>query len=162
MDARIKRQILNLINSCSAVFVGVGNSMRSDDAVGPYVISRINHRLSTNDQRLHFIDAGEMPENYIGKISQLKPRTVVVIDALDFKTTGGDVKIAKASGLRQVSFSTHGMSLGLFSEQIKRLCDAEIFVIGIQPQSLDMGEALSPAVKRSAEELVEIICENRR
>jgi Ni,Fe-hydrogenase maturation factor len=49
------------------------------------------------------------------------------------------------------------MSLRLFCEHIKQVTGAEVLLIGIQPQSVKLGEGLSNAVKQAADELIAVI-----
>jgi thiamine biosynthesis lipoprotein len=141
------------------VFVGVGNNMCSDDGVGPYVVSILKEKQKSKepDGRFTFIDVGQMPENYIGAVAALKPDTVVIIDALDFKDTPGAVQIVDAANIRGACISTHGMPLDLFAGQIMRLTAAKVFVVGIQPQSVALAGGLTKSVKAKADELVDAI-----
>jgi hypothetical protein len=60
--------------------VGVGNPIRGDDGAGPHVIARLEGRRSAL-----LIDAGEVPENYVGKIAAWRPDVVCVIDAASLR-----------------------------------------------------------------------------
>jgi len=53
------------------VFVGVGNRMRGDDAIGPALIDLIKGRVP------HAIDADGAPENVTSAIRRLEPAVIV-------------------------------------------------------------------------------------
>lgn len=162
----IKKTIERIVKSGRVAFVGVGNIMRADDGVGPYIVSKIRDEgrvrseaepprrgWKRDDGRLYFIDAGQMPENYIGRIAKFKPHTVVIIDALDFKSEPGQIKVAAADRVNNAVFSTHGMPLNLFTEQIRQLTGADVLLFGIQPKSTALCEGLTEAVKSQADKM---------
>jgi hydrogenase 3 maturation protease len=148
---QVKKQIKLIFKKARPIFVGVGNVMRSDDGVGPYIASRVSNGF--------FIDAGETPENYIGSIAKHKPDIVVIIDALDFKAKPGEIIITLADKVKKTTFSTHGMSLELFTCQIRQLTNAEVLILGIQPSLLKLNEGLSKHVKAVADRLIRLLCE---
>ncbi|PIV11860.1 MAG: hydrogenase 3 maturation endopeptidase HyCI [Candidatus Omnitrophica bacterium CG_4_9_14_0_2_um_filter_43_12] len=150
MKKNIKNKISRIVKKGGVVFMGVGNPLRSDDYAGLYVISKLKGDI--------FIDAGQMPENYTGRIAKIKPRKVLIVDAVDFKAAPGEIGIFDASQAGEFNFSTHGMSLGLFSSQLKQYGVESVLLVGIQPQSLEIKEnTLSAVVKKTADELIEIL-----
>jgi Ni,Fe-hydrogenase maturation factor len=52
--------------------------------------------------------------------------------------------------MESVNLSTHSLS---FSMLAKLLPDIEIYVLGVQPESLEFGENMSEKVKQSAEKI---------
>jgi hydrogenase 3 maturation protease len=126
--------------------VGVGNRMRGDDGVGSLLIDRLPAR-----HRDRGIDAGMTPENYLGKVARLAPDTVVMVDAVDFGADPGAVRVLDPRALPEGSLSTHALSLGMAAEYLDRRMGAKVVLVGIQPGSVDLGEALSPAVGRALE-----------
>jgi hydrogenase 3 maturation protease len=66
------------------LILGIGNSMKQDDGVGPTVISKLKIKNEKLKMNVKLLDGGMAPENYTGKIKQLKPDTLIIIDAVDF------------------------------------------------------------------------------
>lgn len=153
MKAYVEKRLARILKRGSVVFVGAGNSIRGDDGVGPYVILK----LKAYSLKLKAIDAGDMPENYIKTVAGLKPRTVALIDAVDFGAEAGQIEVFQADKIKDTTVSTHNMSLKLFSEHIKQLIGSEVLLIGIQPHSVKFGEGLSGAVKKTADELIGVM-----
>ena len=60
---RLKRLLIGKV-----VIVGIGNSLRGDDALGPLLVERLKERV-----KVPCIDAGRSLENYIGKILKEEP-----------------------------------------------------------------------------------------
>ena len=63
-----KAQLNSFLSDCKKLIVlGVGNELKSDDGVGPFIIAKLKQEKIENDN-LIFIDAETVPENFTGKI----------------------------------------------------------------------------------------------
>lgn len=134
------------------LILGVGNVLKQDDGAGPALVKR----LATCDLRpeTYVIDAGTAPENFTGKIRQIKPDTLVIVDAVDFGEQPGSVKIMGVEEFGVRSFSTHNVSLKTFVGFLKEdLPNLEVLVVGIQPKQVGFGEGLGPEVEKAVDEL---------
>ena len=96
--------------------------------------------------RLFLLDVGEVPENFLGKMAECEPDTILFVDAVDFGASAGSVKLIDSENLEEGSFSTHSSSLKLVIDYLKREIETEIFLLGIQAGSLKMGTGLSKPV----------------
>jgi len=124
------------------VILCIGNSERGDDGLGPYFAGAIKGGVS-----YEVIDAGTAPENWTGVVTGLKPDTIVMVDAVYFEGEPGEIKIFSGEDLRSGKISTHDVSPKLLIEYLKESTKADIYVLGIKPQSNKLGEGLSPCVK---------------
>jgi len=124
------------------VILCVGNSERGDDGAGPHLAGAIKGRVP-----YEVIDAGSAPENWTGVVTGLKPDTIVMVDAVYFEGEPGEIKIFSGEDLRSGKISTHDVSPKLLIEYLKESTKADIYVLGIKPQSNKLGEGLSPCVK---------------
>jgi len=124
-----------------AVLLAVGNPMRGDDALGPTLADRLQGKVSAT-----IVDAGEVPENYVGVVAAAQPEVVVIVDAADFGAAAGDAAIVAPDDLTGPKFSTHNAGLSLFVRFLQSENPAEVVVIGVQPSSTGFGEPMSPAV----------------
>lgn len=152
MSNKTLKEQLSIVLAGKVLFVGIGNPLRSDDGVGPAVIAQIDGKI-----RAQCLDAGLAPENYIGKIVKLKPDTVVFIDAVHIDEAPGAIKIIQEADIPHYGFSTHNMSPKLMIENIESQIQAQVFMIGIQPQSIEVGEGLSDAIQQQVDFLYEVI-----
>lgn len=130
--------------------VGIGNSLKADDGIGSEVCSVLKEWFPD-----HVIDAGTVPENYIQVIKNKTPKTILFIDAIDFKASAGTIKIFDACELSLGGISTHTFSLRLLSDMIAHNTDAKIYFIGIQPKLTKIGHPMSREVELTKEELLE-------
>lgn len=134
------------------LILGIGNSLKGDDGLGGEVIRRLQGKCS------HLlIDAGSAPENYTGKIKELCPDTVVIVDAVELGAPPGTVKIVDEKALLgglSGFFTTHNTPLGMFIDYLKMESKSKVIFVGVQPKSIKFGEGLSAPVKTAVEILV--------
>ena len=152
------------------IILGIGNELKYDDGVGPFIISELN-KLNLNENVL-LINAQTVPENFTGKIRKENPSHIILIDACLMGLNPGDYKIVNEDDFANIGISTHSMSLSYF---VKFLNQDNILFIGIEPELLELidqdslgsldkdlmdfhGE-LTENVKRSASEIIEIFGE---
>jgi hydrogenase 3 maturation protease len=122
------------------VFVGVGNRLRGDDAIGPAVIDAIKGSVP------HAIDAGVAPENYTGMIKRLRPLAIIFIDALDFGGAPGSMALVESGEIRRYGASTHGLSLEVAMDYLRQETGADVLLIGVQPERICEEEGLSLSI----------------
>jgi len=135
------------------LIVGIGNPLRGDDGVGPEIINRLNNPLP----RLLLFDVGETPENYLGKIVKQKPDTMVLIDAVDFGSSPGTIKIIEKDDIKDESLSTHNASLNLVAKYLQKETSADVFLLGIQPKTTEFGREISRPVREGLEKIVRML-----
>ena len=136
------------------MILGVGNPTKQDDGVGPVAIAKIKDQRSKIKKNVEVIDVGTAPENYTGKIKQIRPDTLVIVDAIDFNAEAGSIKVIEVEQIGSQSLSTHNISLKTFVEYLRAdLPDLNVLIIGIQPKKANFGEGLSPEVEKAVDEL---------
>ena len=131
------------------VIICVGNTLRSDDGVGPYIASHLK-----NTGKLIVFDAGYDPENFIGKAAETGPGRIIIIDAADFGGEAGEARIIGEEDIPESSLSTHAIPLKVVYHILKADTGSEIKFIGIQPKEVSHGERLSPEVKAAADKMI--------
>jgi hydrogenase 3 maturation protease len=128
--------------------IGIGNRLKGDDAAGPELIDRIAGRS-------HFqcLDVGVAPENYLEKIVQIKPDTILLVDAMDFGGEEGSCRLFPADQITGGGLSSHALSLRMACNYLQQRISARIFILGIQPVQINMHGSLSAAVRTAVEKL---------
>jgi hydrogenase maturation protease HycI len=124
----------------------IGNELRGDDGVGIYIGRRIKNALVT-----------EFPESYIHRIRDERPESILFIDAVDF---GGEPGSIIFSELKEIpsAISTHKLPLSLLIKILEEEgIKTRAYILGVQPKNIELGENLSPEVRRSAEILISIL-----
>ncbi|MDD5218731.1 MAG: hydrogenase 3 maturation endopeptidase HyCI [Candidatus Omnitrophica bacterium] len=138
-------------SSGSGLILTAGNPFRRDDGVGPYIASRLQGSSAK------IIDAGLTPENIIDEVIGLKPDRMTVIDAADFGGYPGEVKVIPEDLIAETSLSTHEIPMNVITKIISDGTQAEVVFIGIQPQTVALGEGLSERVQASAEAIIQTV-----
>ena len=126
----------------------VGNELRGDDALGP----ELARGLSV-DEPWKVFDCGVAPENWTGAVCSFRPDVVLVIDAIHWDAPPGAVRCWDANELAGAGLSTHHASLSLTLDVIRQSTGAPGIVLGVQPQSVELGEEMSPAAEAAVDRL---------
>ncbi len=131
------------------VILGIGNTLKSDDAAGSILAGRIKGKAP-----YIVYDSGSNPENYLGKIIKDKPDTVVILDAVDFGAGPGEFNIFEAADLASVNFfATHDASISLLIHYLQSILKVDIIILAIQPKCVVFSDTLSKEVDKTLEEL---------
>jgi hydrogenase 3 maturation protease len=131
-----------------ACLVGVGNPLRRDDGVGPWIVEAV--RAAAAGTGLTLVDAQDVPENFVPAIARGDARNVVFVDAAAADGPPGTVvfgplaDFAEAEGL-----STHKLALSL-SGKFLEAAGKTAYLLGIVPADIDFGEGFTPEVERAA------------
>lgn len=143
---------LKCIFQDKVVIVGVGNIFRGDDGFGPALVERLKGKVQAT-----CIDAGTVPENYIGVISREKADTVLLIDAAHLDIRPGEYDILEKKDLVNYGLTTHDISPRMLIEHLERETQALICMLAVQPAHISYGVAMSDSVEKALEELSELI-----
>ncbi|MFH1130658.1 MAG: hydrogenase 3 maturation endopeptidase HyCI [Pseudomonadota bacterium] len=132
--------------------VGIGNPARGDDAAGSFVARRL---CSQTDAIV--LDAQEIPENFLGHVVEAKPETIVFVDAMDLGAEPGTLALVEKDQMSQYCASTHRVPLRVLAEFLYSETRADIFIIAIQPNQMQLGSPMSEQVVQCALSVVEIL-----
>ena len=143
-DERDLSECLGSLRGSETVILGVGHILKGDDGVGPLVCENVTGSISAR-----VIDAGTVPENYIRPIVHAAPENLLVVDAVDFGGVPGEMRLYRPDQVSDFAFSTHALSLHLFVDMLRQDVDVEVFLLGIQPECVRLGEPVSPSVWKS-------------
>ncbi|MGE5462787.1 MAG: hydrogenase 3 maturation endopeptidase HyCI [Syntrophothermus sp.] len=136
--------------------LGIGNALRSDDAAGILVARGLAQ--SRIARELHFvrvIDAGHAPENRTVELRPFDPELVILVDAAEMGKAPGAAHWVGIDEIDGMSASTHSMPLSMLAKYLTLEFGCEVRVLGIQPQSNELGESISREVLGSVEKIVQ-------
>ncbi len=145
-----------LSNSEKLIVLGVGNDLKCDDGVGPFIIKRLKEE-DIGDENLIFINAETVPENFTGKLRKENPTHIIIVDACLMNGNPGDMQIVDKDDFSNIGISTHSMSLSYFVKYLEKDNDFKIIFVGIEPESLDYGENLTENVEKTAFDFINIL-----
>jgi hydrogenase 3 maturation protease len=144
---------LSKFRGSKTVIVGIGNTLKGDDGVGPLVCQQLRQAKSCAE----LIDAATVPENYVQRIVGKAPQNLLVIDAVDFQAEPGTIEVFRPEQLNSTVFSTHTLSPRLFAEMVSRNIEVDVYFIGIQPAHTRMGDSMSPQICQAAQQLTQML-----
>jgi hydrogenase 3 maturation protease len=145
------RHLFELVARDGALVVGVGHPLRGDDAVGSAIAASLERRFFAR-----VIDAGSVPESYLGPLTAVPGRPVVFVDAVAHGAEPGDWCLVPVEDLRARAADTHRPSLGLLAELLGAH-GITVWVVGVEPASTGTGRPLSGPVERAAGELTGLL-----
>lgn len=141
---------------CRIGLLGLGNLMRTDDAVGMLTL-----RSLTEDRRLppevHVIEGGALGLDLLDSLRGISH--LLALDAVDTGVAPGTLVRFEGDELASLPVSKSVHLLG-FSDLIGVLhlmgaAPAEVVLLGVQPESTDWGTALTPPLEAARKELVQ-------
>lgn len=138
------------------IVLGVGNELKSDDGVGPFIIRKLIDENIENDNLL-LINAETVPENFTGKIRKENPSHVIIVDACLMGTEPGEIKIVDKEDFANIGISTHSMSLSYFVKYLEMDNDFKVIFVGIEPETMDWGENPTANVEKTAYRFIEVL-----
>jgi len=137
--------------------MGAGNELRTDDAVGLEIVSSLRSRLGGSPAPGVKIYAGSpMPERLLARLASKEGR-IVVFDAVEASGTPGEVVFRSMGDTKYGFFGTHNIPLRLVPGLTARLGD--VFLVGVQPGSLEVGLGLTSEVRESVKAIVGVVAE---
>ncbi|MBD3216071.1 MAG: hydrogenase maturation protease [Candidatus Lokiarchaeota archaeon] len=137
MNELYKKLFERLKDAKRIVFLGIGETKMTDDAVGPYIITEL---LNKNDENFLFINAKIDPLARMSEIVEFRPSHMVILDTCTLQKEPGTVAIIERENMHDlVPISSHTMPIHIvidyLLEQIPDLKD--VFMIGFVPKSLE-------------------------
>jgi hydrogenase 3 maturation protease len=136
--------------------VGVGNTLRRDDAAGVEVVKILQGKVSP---KVSLIEAETMPENYLDTLVSLHPSHILIVDSGLIGRKPGDARLLTASETMATPVSTHMLPLQILCAYLEKTINAKILLLVIQPKDTDMGEGLTRKIAKTAEKIADFLGE---
>lgn len=152
LSDELKEELGSYLRCGITVFMGIGNILKGDDALGPEVIRRLSEAGHLA------VDAGTVPESYIGHVKKLNPDTVIIVDAVHLDREAGAVELlSRDEILSGTGFTTHSLSPALVMEHLEQETGATILMLAIQPASTLFAAPITPPVLKAIGDVVESV-----
>ncbi len=139
------------------VIIGIGNTLRNDDGVGPYILDKLREKNLPKDIRLVNLESATVDIlNAIEGFSK-----VIIIDSMNFQSKVGKIHEFKLDDLadNKKSFNLHNIdfkSLFLTAKKINRSPD-ELKFYCIEIKDTNYEQKLSAEVKKSGDILIKML-----
>ncbi len=154
-------------------FVGLGNEDLGDDGVGirlaeallacgaarPVILDNDSEPADTAGPAWESFIAGSEPEKFIGRLGARDFDSLIFLDALDAGLAPGSLTVLDATQVRSrcPQISTHKIALGTIAVWVEANSRTKVWLLGVQPESLDANRILSATVQASLSALVDIL-----
>jgi hydrogenase maturation protease len=144
--------------------IGLGNLLLQDDAIGLHAIETIKESYRFEPQ-IDLLDGGTAGLDLLPIIEDYEK--VLFVDAVDAGQPPGAIVIIEDNGIpsfltSQVSVHHVGLSDLLFAARMAGSVPAEICLIGVQPESVDIGIEMTDVLKESLDLLLATVVERLR
>lgn len=149
-----------MMNSISheVVILGLGNLMRTDDAVGMQALARLSR-----DPRLppgvRLVEGGTLGLELLYHVENAS--LLLVLDAVDAKEPPGTLMLFRGEAVDALpcgrSIHLLGLADLLNALRLTERAPSEVILLGIQPASTGWGTELTPSVDAALEKLIDTV-----
>ncbi len=141
--------------------IGVGNILMQDEGIGPKVAEFLKDNY-TFDPDIEIIDGGTLGLELLPYIEKYKK--LIIVDVVDFGKEPGFIKILRGEEIPpylRTKLSAHHVGVQDLIEvaRIMNFLPEELVLIGIQPESIDLGLDLTPTLADKLKELINEVLE---
>ena len=156
MLSRLLKQTRNEAGKSARVaIVGIGNTLRSDDAAGMLAAHSLSQQACAADtDHILVLEASHAPENNTGELRNFAPDLVLLIDAADMGKQPGAIEWISEDDIDGMSASTHSLPLSMLTKYLTLELNCKVMLLGIQIVSNEVGETVHPRVLQAVEEVV--------
>ncbi len=139
--------------------LGLGNILLRDEGVGVRVVEAIRERC-TFSRDVEIIDGGTLGLDLLPLIEGKDQ--ILIVDAVDFGKEPGHIAVLNDDQIPSVlaaKLSVHSIGLSdvLFAAKLLDMTPPKLRLIGIQPQSLEVGLDMSKCIRDRIENIVELV-----
>ena len=139
-------------NAKTIAILGIGNDLKADDGIGPYIIDQLQNQ---NPPHIELINASTVPENFMSHLIESRPHLILLIDAALMQAEPGTIRLIDKDTIGGVAFSSHQLPLTFFIEYLENnLTTTTILILGIQPLTDEFTLPLSEHVQQAADEII--------
>jgi len=147
-EQRLKEEFSN---SAKSVILGIGNDLKADDGIGPYILTQLENQVPT---QIELINVGTVPENFINLLIEKHPEFILLIDAALMQAEPGTIRLIDKDNIGGIAFSSHQLPLTFFIEYLESNIATTILVLGIQPLTDEFAQPISEPVQTAANQII--------
>ncbi len=138
--------------------IGLGNILLRDEGVGVHVVNAVKKRYTCSPE-VEFIDGGTLGLDLLPLIQGRKK--VLLLDAINLGREPGSIGILNGDEIPSTisaKLSVHhiGLSDVLYAAKLLGNLPPSMRLIGIQPESIEVGLELTDRIRNKMEEMVSL------
>lgn len=135
------------------VILGIGSSIRGDDAVGLEVVKKLQGKVPSF---VEVLEGETAPDSFAELIAKFRPTHVVMVNAAELDLKPGEIRLIPMKEFSGHPVLSHDLPLYLLSEYLEQTIHAKSIIFAIQPRSMDIGTELTPELKKAVEKIVNL------
>ena len=144
--------------------IGMGNLLMGDEGVGVHAVEALKRKYEFPEE-VRLLDGGTLGLDLLHWIEGMD--RVLFVDAVDLKRNPGTIAVIEDEDLPaflgpKLSLHHVGLSDLLFASSFMGTRPAEIALVGIQPETMEIGLELSKTVMDRFEKLLQVVVEKLR
>jgi hydrogenase maturation protease len=148
-------------NWCKICVIGLGNTLLQDDGIGVRTMEAIKARYGF-EPRIGLLDGGTAGLDLLPVTEHYEK--VLFVDAVDAAQPSGAIVMIEGNAIpsflsTQGSVHHVGLSDLLFAARMADSLPAEVCLIGIQPECVDIGLEITETLKKGLDLLVATVVE---
>jgi hydrogenase maturation protease len=141
------------------IVIGLGNILLKDEGIGVHVVNAVRERYTFSPE-VEILDGGTLGLDLLHYFEGRDQ--ILIVDAVDFKKDAGYIGVIEDDNIPSALFaklSVHhiGLSDVMFAAKLLDYKPLKIRLIGIQPQSLDVGLDMTERISSKMGELIDKI-----
>jgi len=138
--------------------VGVGSTLRADDAAGMEVVTRLMEEYPPSASPYLLFCPGETaPENFSGKIRAFRPTHLLVVDAANVGLKPGEIVEIPPESVGGPAFLSHMLPLRVMINYLAGDTGAKSTLLGIQYRSLAFDGPMTPEIASAVDRLCDAL-----
>ena len=130
--------------------LAIGNPLRRDDAAGYILGKKLRGKLNAD-----VYVSESTPENYLFRIIDRGYSHIIIVDSVLVDGTPGTLLVINRDEISEYLFLTHSIPLKFIIDFLVNN-NIKVFVVGIIPKDIDIGEEVSTEVKNAVDRLAKI------
>ncbi len=150
----LSRELQEFLRESKRVAVlGIGNELRSDDGLGPFIVNS----LEVPNPDVYVENVGSVPEAFARPLAEFGADRVILVDAADMRVSPGSFDLITKDRIGGIAISTHHLPLSFLMMYLEQETGARTVLLGVQPASIEFGEGLSPVVEDAARKIISVL-----
>ena len=158
----MQRELTDFLDDYDKLLIfTIGNSIRGDDGLGPLLSDRLYEKLvnitDKNTDNVFLLNTESTPENHTHEIRTLMPSHIIIVDAVEYEATPGEMLIINKDQIDTFNVSTHSMPVSFIINYIEETIGSKILTIGIQPKQMDLVDEVKKSVEALTDMIVDLV-----
>jgi hydrogenase 3 maturation protease len=154
VTANIEDELRSFISGAKKLAIlGIGNELRTDDGLGPFIVENINFE----DSSVLIENVGSVPEAFTCPLAEFGAERIIMVDAADMQKQPVYMELVTKDRIGGIALSTHSMPLSFLMMYLEQETGGRTILLGVQPKNVQFGEGMTPEIQNVAERIIQLL-----